>query len=101
MPNVDYPFWFEVLRWAITLLLAGVVWLRKPGEEASLAVSKLAARLDVFEERVKHMPTDEELAQLRGDVSTIKAEVKGVSDLLVRVEHQNTLIHQHLLNNSR
>lgn len=108
MNHIDYPFWFEVLRWLVTLLLALVVWLRKPGEQAAQAVqlvdasvTKLQAEVRVLQERIQHMPTDEELAQLKGDVSAIKAEVKGVSALLERVEHQNNLIHQHLLNNSR
>ena len=108
MTNIDFPFWFEVLRWGVTLLLALVVWLRKPGEQAAQAVNllngvvaKLQEEVRVLQERIQHMPTDEELAQLKGDVATIKAEVKGVSQLLERVEHQNTLIHQHLLNNSR
>ena len=108
MTNIDFPFWFEVLRWGVTLLLALVVWLRKPGEQAAQAVNllngvvaKLQEEVRVLQERIQHMPTDEELALLKGDVATIKAEVKGVSQLLERVEHQNTLIHQHLLNNSR
>ena len=55
-------------------------------------------RLTTVEERLKHVPTSDELAQIEGNVSEVRAKVDGIDDLLRRVEHQTNLIHQHLLN---
>lgn len=65
--------------------------LRKPGQDAAeqLVRFKAAAaetdgvlkgRLDVLEERVKHMPTTEELREVEGQLSAIKAEMGGLKD---------------------
>lgn len=104
----DPRFWLDLAQWAGIMVLAALSWLREPGQQATAAVKRLAQehdaerqeiklRLQQLEERISHMPTDEELAELKGDVSAIKARLEGFSDLLRRVEHQGNLIHEHLL----
>lgn len=108
MNFTDPRFWLDLLQWLIVLATAATAWLRKPGEKAATAVADLSQRIDrerteivarigAVEERIAHMPTDEELATLRGDVHSIKAQLEGQRELLHRVERQTALIHEHLL----
>jgi ElaB/YqjD/DUF883 family membrane-anchored ribosome-binding protein len=78
------------------LTIANVVanialWLRKPGEDAGQAVNGLRTevretiagvkgRVDVMEERVRHMPTSEELRELEGQLSGIRERLTGLDD---------------------
>lgn len=82
-----------------------VVWLRKPGEQASRAVRELRDeilrlhddtrnRVTVMEERVQHMPTRKEFAHLEGLVSKIEAQnhaqtdrLNAISAAVARIEH--------------
>lgn len=108
MPTFSPGFWLDAIQSIVLVALAFVQWLRKPGEDAGKAIKEhaqlvdeqlggLRGRLQHVEDRLQHMPTDEELATLRGDVHAIKAQLEGQRELLKRVEHQTTLIHEHLL----
>lgn len=115
----DPRFWLDLFLVCLTALNTAVVWLRKPGEQAQAAVEALSDRLDkelgeiksdavkaqaqlsgrlqAVEGRMDHIPTDDELATLRGDVQEVKAVVEGQRELLRRVERQQTLILEQLL----
>lgn len=68
--------------------------------EASTEVNALQnTRITVLEEAVKHLPTEQDMAHLSNDVSTVKAQINGMAGLLARMEHQINLVHDHLLNN--
>jgi len=109
MNFTDPRFWLDLAQWLIVLALAGVTWLRKPGEQATAAVKALAEQVErerqalamkiqALEDHVAHMPTDKEMETLRGDLQSIEAQLEGQRDLLKRVERQTSLIHEHLLN---
>lgn len=112
-------FWFQVAQWITQGLLVLWVYLRTKDTDNQRAVKALGqelqkhmgaaaaaneaqnTRLTTLEEKVKHMPTNEEIAHLTGEVSTVKTQVNSVAALLARVEHQTQLIHEHLLNAKR
>ncbi len=109
-------FWLDVLQWMSIGVVAVWGYLRTKDKDNADAIRRVAAevagnaaragenyqalslRLATVEERLKHMPTSDEMAQIEGDVSEVRAKVDGIEDLLKRVEHQTNLIHQHLLN---
>jgi vacuolar-type H+-ATPase subunit E/Vma4 len=110
MNFTDPRFWLDVVLVIVSGMNLIAMWLRKPGSDALAAVKAVDERVKVehqamtlkvqaLEDHVAHMPTDEELATLRGDVHSIKAQLEGQRDLLKRVEHQTQMIHDHLLNN--
>jgi hypothetical protein len=112
MNFTDPRFWLDVFLMALTGANSLTLWLRQPGRDAQAATAALAAevkadaqairlKIQALEDHVAHMPTDEELATLRGDVHSIKAQLEGQRELLKRVEHQTTLIHEHLLSRSK
>lgn len=117
--GMDYKaagFWLDVLQWMSIGVVAVWGYLRTKDKDNADAIRRVAAevagnaaragenyqalslRLATVEERLKHMPTSDEMAQIEGDVSEVRAKVDGIEDLLKRVEHQTNLIHQHLLN---
>lgn len=99
----DPKFWLDLLQWAIVLAVAGTTWLRKPGQAAIDGLASLRKHVDeqhqdihttvaVLRERMEHMPTDEELAQLAG-------AVRAMSDSQERISLQLSRIETYLLNN--
>lgn len=117
--DLDYKaaaFWLDVAQWVSIGVVAVWGFLRTKDADNAVAVKRVAdglaelervtgeanhgqnLRLTTVEERLKHMPTSDELAQIEGNVSEVRAKVDGIDDLLRRVEHQTNLIHQHLLN---
>lgn len=86
----------DLINWGLLLALANTVgvvalWLRKPGEAAgeqvqalrnavNEALALLKGRVDVIEERVRHMPTSEELRELEGQLSGIRERLSGLDD---------------------
>lgn len=84
--SIDFSnlgMWFDLAQ----TLAVVALWLRKPGEDASQKVvelsqqaTKLNGRVDVMEERVKHMPTAAKLSELESEVSGISAQLAGIED---------------------
>lgn len=120
--DLDYnaaKFWLDVAQW---LFIGGLaVWAYLRGKDSDnkqaikavadelaefIAQSRLANddqnhRLTTLQEKVSHLPTEQDLTHLSNDMSSVKAQINGMASLLSRVEHQTNLIHDHLLNNKQ
>lgn len=117
--DVDYKaasFYLDVAQWLSIGVVAVWGYLRTKDTDNAKAVANVAVeladfikssrtanedqntRLTTLEEKVNHMPTDEDISHLSNDVATVKAQINGMANLLTRVEHQTSLIHEHLLN---
>jgi hypothetical protein len=94
------------LFWNMGLTVA--LWLRKPGEDAGRAVDTLRQHVDgglgalraqhqVMEERIRHMPTSEELAELEGTVRGISVQTAGLAESMQTVRGQLNRIENYLL----
>lgn len=112
MNGTDMKFWLDLAQWLVTIGLAISVWLRKPGEDAGAAVKALKeavdtdlaavkTRLATLDERVRHMPTSEELAELEGTVKAVGAQVDGLSEGLASVRMQLNRIENYILQANR
>jgi hypothetical protein len=122
LSTIDYgamKFWLDIAHWIALIILAVWGYLRTKDNDNVLAVKSVAqelanfikasteakqeqqTRITVLEEAVKHMPTDQEVAQIANDVASMRSRLEGQSQLLQRVEHQTSLIHEHLLNKAR
>lgn len=102
--------WLFGLQWLFVIGTSLSVWLRKPGESAVKAVEQLesemgerlasfSSRVVVLEERLRHMPTSEELAQLAGSVQAIQARVDAIASRGELQSTQLARIEQYLLSN--
>lgn len=120
--DLDYnaaKFWLDVAQW---LFIGGLaVWAYLRGKDSDnkqaikavadelaefIAQSRLANddqnhRLTTLQEKVSHLPTEQDLMHLSNDMASVKAQINGMASLLSRVEHQTNLIHDHLLNNKQ
>ena len=118
MKPIDWDaarFWLDVAQWLFIGLLAIWGYLRTKDTDNAQALKALYERFEAFmnntreaneaqnnrltalEKSIEHLPTQGEIADLREDVAATKAQVEGMSHSLSRVEHQTTLIHEHLL----
>lgn len=90
MSFADSGTWRLIFDVMMTIGMVAL-WLRRPGEDASSAVASLKAdtsqsvtdlrgRIDVLSERVRHMPSSEELASLRGEMHGIRERLGGLED---------------------
>ncbi|WP_310614040.1 DUF2730 family protein [Limnohabitans sp.] len=116
--DIDYTaakFWLDVAQWIGMGLITVWVFLRTKDKDNDQAVQGVNTKLTDFiatsntqacatnerltrlEERISHMPTNDELSDLEGKVESLRASVEGMSELLRRVEHQTNIIHEHLL----
>lgn len=109
-------FWLDVVQWISIAAVAVWGYLRSKDSDNAKAVAALATNLTAFqsstsaqitelgtrqtrvEQRLEHMPTQEDQAAMQAEVSKLGADVNGMKHLLERVEHQTNLIHDHLLN---
>ncbi len=105
----DYETLAKLANWLVLGVLAFVTFMRKPGQDAAEAVKKLeaqmtnevlaiAARLDVVEERMTHMPRNEDVARLTGEIQTLQVRVEGVQSGMEGMGHQLNRIENYLLN---
>jgi len=83
-------------------------WASKPGEDAtraaqaaSEAAERIKGRVDVLEERIKHMPSSDELIQLEGTVKAIQATQTQMTESVNVVRNTVARIEDHLRRNSK
>jgi Protein of unknown function (DUF2730) len=103
--------WIDAAQFLLMIIIGVVTWTRKPGEDAGAAVqshkedvareiSSVNQRLALFEERIAHMPTDEELAQLAGNVQALAVETKNLASGQDAMKRQLNRIEDYLLKKS-
>lgn len=108
--------YFYIAQWLFNIALAVWVYFRNADSENTRSIKTVAddlaafitasshangeinTRQEVLSNTVAHMPTDKEVALLHAEVAQTKARLDGMNELLKRVDHQTTLISQHLLN---
>lgn len=97
----------QILFSLVTFAIAVAAWLRKPGEDARTALQShittehagLREKVMTIEERIRHMPTSDELAELEGTVKKVEERTAGLTEGLVQVRKQLDRIENFLLNN--
>jgi predicted nucleic acid-binding Zn-ribbon protein len=110
MPDLPPTFkdWLLVANLLLSGLLSIAVWLRKPGEDAGKAVdvlrremaeefAELGHRVTVVEERIKHVPTTSEMAELDGTVRAISMQNSGLAEAIGTMRTQLNRIETYLL----
>ncbi len=91
----DPRFWLDVAQ----MVAIAALWLRKPGEDATARVGKLEGQLQVIEERIRHMPTADELTELEGTVKSIAAQLDAMQDNVKNTRAAVQRIEDFLRNN--
>lgn len=92
--------------------LSAALWLRKPGNDAAVAVGVLrddmderlkaqASQITEIRAHMEHMPTNEELMQLEGTVKQINERTTGLADNMATVRASLHRIEDFLLRERR
>ena len=112
---MDWEFAFKAIgaiNIVLTLGIAALMWLRKPGEDSGKAVEResaartvqmaeLSNRISRIEENLKHMPTNEELARLDGSLRESNARIESVQAMMARQGNQLDMIQRFLQESNR
>lgn len=110
MLGIDSPKdLLQILFSLVTFAIALAAWLRKPGEDAKTALQShistehagLREKVSTMEERIKHMPTSDELSELEGTVKAIRAQIEAISTSLAAVHSSQKLVETYLLNSKK
>lgn len=91
----------DVLQTLAIIGIGLVTWLRKPGEDAGLAIEAVHNRVTTLEERIKHMPTSDELSELEGTVKAINERTLGLAEAIGSVRASQARVESFLLNGGR
>ena len=77
----------NVVMWIVLGAAQVATWLRKPGDDATKAITELSSRVAIIEERMRHAPSADELAQLGGTLTAVEGQLRAVSERLGRIEN--------------
>lgn len=87
----NWKLLLDGLQWLLTVGVAVTVWLRKPGEDAMNAVLALEKeirqrvgdttdRLTKIEVDLRHMPTSDDIGELKGSFRTLEERTRNLAD---------------------
>jgi predicted nucleic acid-binding Zn-ribbon protein len=108
---MDWEFAFKAIS-AINILATGVMafvmWMRKPGEDAGKSIDSLkgevssmmnaqSERISRIEEQLKHIPTNDELQRLDGSLREANARIESIGHGQQRLLNQMDLIQRFLM----
>lgn len=92
----DPKFWLSLAQWLVIIVIGIVTFARRPGEDATKAIAALTDRVSRLEETMKHVPTNEELARMGGELRECNARVENVVDGQRRISNQLDLMQRYL-----
>lgn len=99
----------DIVQLVLTLCamaMSVAAWLRKPGEDAkeslqrhvSVEHANLREKVSTMEERLKHMPTSDELADLEGNVKRLSGQLEALLETMRSLQNSQRRIEDYLLN---
>lgn len=93
-----WKFWLDVAQWLVTLSLALFVWFDRGRRDNQGAIKELTQKMERIEHRVLkteeqmlHIPTHDDIAQLRAQTAALESKLDGVG-------HTVDVIHDYLMN---
>ena len=112
------PFYLGAIQFFWLLAVTLTIWLRKPGADAATAVAlmqqaisrqdqrnavefaELGAKNELLEERVKHLPTHNDIRALIQGVADVKGDLTALRSGQIH-QQQSLLLIQEFLNKNR
>lgn len=92
---IDWSQVIQIAQFVLWAVLGVYSWqssrhraTREHVERVEQSVQSLTARVDVFEERVQHLPSREELAGLYTEVKVLSERLQGTTRAVDRLELQ-------------
>lgn len=91
-------FAFVVMQWLTTCSVAVYAWYSSRQSARAAAVAELDRRVLVIEEQMRHLPDQDLVNQLHGDMKAVKAELVGIKEAQVAMARSLDRINDYLLN---
>lgn len=93
----EMEFSFVVVQWLITCAVAVYVWHSNRQHARAEEVAELDRRTLVIEEQMRHLPDQDLVNQLHGDMKAVKAELVGIKEAQVSMARCLDRINDYLL----
>lgn len=91
-------FAFMVMQWLITCAVAIYAWYSSRQSARAAAVAELDRRVLVLEEQMRHLPDQDLVNELHGDMKAVKTELAGIKEALGPLARSLDRINDYLLN---
>lgn|SRR5690554_387016 len=88
---------FSVVQWLVTCGVGLYAWNANRQAARAAEVNKLELRMTTIEEQMRHIPDQDLVHQLHGDMKAMRTEVAGLKDALVPVVRSLDRINDYLL----
>lgn len=99
---------FDAIVAVVVVINTIYTWIsnRQKANRTALAelgglITQLTNRVDVMEHDIKHLPNDDDLADLHKKVNVVAKEVSNISGMLTALQPAFLLIQEHLLNGGK
>ncbi len=89
---------FSVLQWLVTCAVGLYAWNANRLAARSKEVNDLRLRVTTLEEHMRHLPDQDLINGLHGDMKAVKAELTGIKDALAPLVRSLDRINDYLLN---
>lgn len=102
MPTINFTdprFWVDLFQIAGMVVIALVLFARRPGEEAAKDLAALDKRVIVLEQKISNVATTTELAKLAGLVQVIESQGEAQAERLNTISNQIRGIDTYLREN--
>lgn len=94
LDNVD---WVSALQWLVMAGVALYAHLAKRDAANTAEVNDLSRRVTTLEEQMRHLPDQELVNELSGDMKAVKAELQGVKEAFAPLVKSLDRINDYLL----
>lgn len=101
-------FWIDFVNLALVALLGFYTWMVNKGKATAAEVKRannqrtaLAARMDVIEERIEHLPNDRDIERIHERIDTVSSQLGEINGTMKANTVQLNLISEHLLSRER
>lgn len=89
--------WISIAQWAATGAIALYAHLAKRDAANLAEVNAIGKRVTTLEEQMRHLPDQSLVNELAGDMKEVRAELKGVRDLISPLVRNVERLNDYLL----
>lgn len=104
MTPVDFDLWLKIANFALVIAVGLYTFFATRRKDVDLRIERLEQRLSDADARLSAATPREEfhslalvISEMRGDVRASSAELRGIKDLMVRLENGVARHEEHLL----
>ena len=90
-------FSFSAMQWVVLTVIGIYTWFTNRQAASTQELLELRTRIVALEEHVRHLPDQNAVTDLLGDMKAVRAELTGVKDALAPLARSLDRINDYLL----